>query len=201
MYEYRGDGWHVSAQSHGQMLLALYFRDLAGIEHPGPPDIAALAPRVKATAAGEVCGPPAAELRQEWHDWWRRVLLHDPDDDGLFSPPAFPGFADSPTLQRLLQAHYGIALSWSRARMAEYTEVSSEHHASGRRGLLEAMITDRALELERRPKPMELKLVELPLTEQRAWFVDPDTVILSQDLSRDADLYRSFLEPVIRFLL
>ncbi|MDN6201140.1 MAG: hypothetical protein L0I99_02920 [Micrococcaceae bacterium] len=201
MYEYRGDGWHVSAQSHGQMLLALYFRDLAGIEHPGPPDIAPLAPRVKATAAAEVCGPPAAELRQEWHDWGRRVLVQGPEDDGLFSPPAFPGFADSPTLQRLLQAHYGAALSWSRARMIEYTEVSAEHHGSGRRGLLEQMITDRAMELERRPKPMELKLVELPLSEPRAWFVDPDTVILSQDLARDADLYRSFLEPVIRFLL
>lgn len=201
MYEYRGDGWQVTAQSHGQMLLALYFRDLAGIEHPGPPDTAPLAPRVKATAAAEVSGPPAAELRQEWHDWWRRVLLHDPDDDELFCPPVFPGFADSPTLQHLLQAHYGAALSWSRARMDEYREVSSDHHASGRRSLLEEMIIDRARKLPRRPKPMELKLVELPLSEQRAWFVDPDTVILNQDLARDAELYRSFLEPVIRFLL
>lgn len=201
MYEYHGDGWRVSAQSHAPMLLALYFRDLAGIEHHGPPAIAALAPRVKPSAVGEASGPPAAELRQEWQDWWRRILLHDPHDDDLFSPPGFPGFADSPTLQRLLQAHYGTALSWSRVRMAEYNDISSEHHASGRRALLEAMITDRALELERRPKPMQLKLVELPLTEQRAWFVDPETVILSQELCRDEELYRSFLEPVIRFLL
>lgn len=85
--------------------------------------------------------------------------------------------------------------------MDEYREVSSDHHASGRRSLLEEMIIDRARKLPRRPKPMELKLVELPLSEQRAWFVDPDTVILNQDLARDAELYRSFLEPVIRFLL
>lgn len=201
MYEFRGDGWHVSAQSHGQMLLALYVRDLAGIEHPGAPEIAPLAPLVKPHAAGEASGYRTGELRQEWQDWWHRILNHDPGIEGMFSPPGFPYFDDSPTLQRILRAHYGSALSWSRERLAEYSRVSSDHHASGRRQLLEEMIADRALELERAPRPMHLKMVELPLAQRRAWFVEPDTVILSQDLPRDADLYRSFLEPVIRFLL
>jgi hypothetical protein len=183
------------------MLLALYVRDLAGIEHPGSPEIAPLAPVVKPHAAGEVSGYRAAELRQEWQDWWHRILHQDPAVDGMFSPPGFPYFADSPTLQRILRAHYGSALSWSRERQAEYTQVSSEHHASGRRRLLEEMIIERALELDRAPRTMHLKMVELPLAQRRAWFVDPDTVILSQDLPRDAELYRSFLEPVIRFLL
>lgn len=201
MYEFRGDGWHVSAQSHGQMLLALYVRDLAGIDHPGLPAIARLDPLVKPHAAAEVPGYRAAELRQEWQDWWHRILHLEGASEPVFSPPTFPYFNDSPTLQRLLRAHYGSALSWSRERMAEYSHVSSEHHASGRRRLLEEMITDRALELEREPRPMRLKMVELPLAQRRAWFVDPDTVILSQDLPRDPELYRSFLEPVIRFLL
>lgn len=201
MYEFHGEGWKVSAHTHGQMLLALYVRDLAGIEHTGSPEVAPLAPPVKPHAAAEVSGYRAAELRQEWQDWWHRIVRRDPTVDGTFSPPGFPYFADSPTLQRILRAHYGSALSWSRERQSEYTQVSSEHHASGRRRLLEEMLTERALELERAPRPMHLKMVELPLAERRAWFVDPDTVILSQDLPRDAELYRSFLEPVIRFLL
>ncbi|WP_372697995.1 hypothetical protein [Arthrobacter sp. JSM 101049] len=201
MYEFRGDGWHVSAQSHGQMLLALYVRDLAGIEHPGLPAIARLAPAVKPHAAAEFSGYHAAELRQEWQDWWHRILHHDEREETAFSPPGFAFFADSPTLQRLLRAHYGSALSWSRERLAEYSRVSAEHHATGRRRMLEQMITERALELEREPRPMQLKMVELPLAQRRAWFVDPGTVILSQDLPRDAELYRSFLEPVIRFML
>lgn len=201
MYEFRGEGWQVSARSHGQMLLALYMRDLAGIEHRGPPEIAPLAPMVKPHAAGEVSGYRAAELRQEWQDWWHRILRQDPADEAMFTPPGFPYFADSPTLQRILRAHYGAALSWSRERLAEYTQVSADHHASGRRRLLEEMIAARALELDREPRSLHLKMVELPLAQRRAWFVEPDTVILSQDLPRDADLYRSFLEPVIRFLL
>ncbi|WP_417233465.1 hypothetical protein [Arthrobacter sp.] len=201
MYEFRGEGWQVSAQSHGPMLLALYVRDLAGIEHRGAPEIAPLAPLVKPRAAAEVPEYRTAELRQEWQDWWHRILHGGPEVEAMFAPPGFPYFADSPTLQRLLRAHYGSALSWSRDRLAEYNQISSEHHASGRRRLLEEMIAERALELERDPRSMHLKLLELPLAERRAWFVDPDTVILSQDLSRDASLYRSFLEPVIRFLL
>lgn len=201
MYEFRGDGWQISAQSHLQMLLALYIRDLAGIDHPGLPVIARLAPAVKPHAAAEFSGYRAAELRQEWQDWWHRILHHDDDEETAFSPPGFPFFADSPTLQRLLRAHYGSALSWSRERLAEYSRVSAEHHAAGRRRMLEQMITERALELEREPRPMQLKMVELPLAQRRAWFVDPGTVILSQDLPRDAELYRSFLEPVIRFML
>lgn len=201
MYEFRGAGWQVSAHSHGQMLLALYVRDLAGIEHSGAPEIAPLAPPVKPHAAAEVSGYRTAELRQEWQDWWHRIVRDDPTVQDTFSPPEFPDFADSPTLQRILRAHYGSALSWSRERQAEYTQVSSEHRASGRRRVLEEMITERTLELDRAPHAMHLKLVELPLSQHRAWFVDPDTVILSQDLPRDAELYRSFLEPVIRFLL
>lgn len=47
---------------------------------------------------------------------------------------------------------------------------------------------------------LHLKLVELPLAEQRAWFIEPDTVIVSQDLMRDVALFRSYLEPIIAML-
>ncbi len=44
---------------------------------------------------------------------------------------------------------------------------------------------------------LHLKMVELPLAEPRAWFVEPDTVLLSQDLMLDAELFRSYLQPII----
>lgn len=201
MYKRAGDGWNISAGTHGQMLLALYFRDLAGIRHAGQPVLSPLSPPVKPAAAHEVYGHSGAELRQEWQQWWHRILRGDEGIEQGFSPPSFPAFNDSPTLQRLIQAHYGTALSWTRARQAEYDAISREHDARGRRAVLERMIRERGLELDREPKPLALTLLELPLAEPRAWFVDPGTVILSQDLPCDEELFRSFLQPVIELLL
>lgn len=213
MYERSGDGWRVSADTHEQVLLALYFRDLAGIPHADQPMLCPLSPPVRPVAAPEVPRHGAAELRQEWQQWWRRLLRHDlqehdggpaghprPGLDALLDPPRFPAFDDSPTLQRLMRAHYGAAFSWVEARLLEYGEVSREHTASGRRAALERLVQDRELESDLPAASISLNLVELPLAEPRAWFVEPRTVIMSQELPRHEELFRSYLQPIVGML-
>ncbi|MEE1620403.1 hypothetical protein ACQ7DA_04090 [Zafaria sp. J156] len=200
MYERSGNGWRVSAGTHGQMLVALYLRDLAGIDHPGLPVLSRLAPVVKPSAAAELAPHAAGELKQEWQGWWLRILQDDAGAEQLVAPPHFPAFADSPTLQRLLRAHYGTALTWARARMDEYRGLSREHTVSGRRRVLEQLVEERSLELDGAEQVVELRLVELPLAERRAWFVEPGTVLMSQELPLDETLFRSYLEPIVEFL-
>jgi len=226
-----GCGWQVSAGMHGQMLLALYLRDLARIDPVGHPVLCSLDPPVKPVAAAEIDPHAAAELRQEWQRWWHRLLRSNGHPDaaagtapvaavpapgmvgpgapgtgtaeelaGVLDPPVFGEFNDSPTLQRLLRAHYGAAFDWTQERLEEYRRTGAMPAAGGR-DLVERMIQDRELEVDRTAHPFTLTLLELPLAEPRAWFVEPATVILSQDLPRDERLFRSYLQPVVDLLV
>ncbi|MBB2996504.1 hypothetical protein [Paeniglutamicibacter cryotolerans] len=200
MYLTEGDGWLVSANTHREMLLALYIRDLAGIHPVGMPEISPLNPEVKPSAAYEAERHEPAELRQEWQSWWEAILAGTPDLEDS-EEPDFSCFDDSPTLQVLMRAHYGSAMSWAEDRIAEYEALSRRHASIGRRALLERIIDEQIMEMEREPRAFTLNLVELPLTEPRAWFVEPSLVILSQHLIEDPELFRSYLQPVIKFLI
>ncbi|GER21793.1 hypothetical protein NCCP1664_02900 [Zafaria cholistanensis] len=207
----QGCGWQVAAGMHGQMLLALYLRDLAQINPVGHPVLCPLDPPVKPAAAAEIGPHAAAELRQEWQRWWHRLLRSDgnlgssaaaqaQELAGALDAPAFGRFNDSPTLQHLLRAHYGAAFDWTRERLEEYRGNGAVPATRGR-DLVERMIQDRELEVDRAAPPFRLALLELPLAEPRAWFVEPATVILSRDLPRDEGLFRSYLQPVVDLLV
>ena len=190
-----GSGWKVSADIDKEMLLALYIRDLAAIEPLGASCLAPLSPRVKPAAARELDGNAAGELRQEWQSWWERILANGRPTIDIHVEPDFADFTDSPSLQHLLRAHYGNAYTWTQNRLGEY-QAYCQDNTKERLELL-AHIFDE-LELEgRNVEDLHLKLVELPLAERRAWFVEPDMVILSQELMRDATLFRSYLQPII----
>ncbi|RZU61001.1 hypothetical protein EV380_0556 [Zhihengliuella halotolerans] len=217
MFERSGPGWQVSARSHMSMLIALYLRDLAGIRRASPalcdspqtPMLSPLSPPVKPRAADEFSRAEFAELCQEWHQWWRRIVTRydadgSPDETetpepGLLGQPHFNAYRSSPSLQRLLRAHYGAATDWSHERRREYNALSREHAAAGRRQVLESLVEERSLESDPQDV-LTLNMIELPLAERRAWLVGDRTVILSQELVRDERLLRSYLEPMIRLI-
>ncbi|MBV1779541.1 hypothetical protein KRR55_10505 [Paeniglutamicibacter sp. ABSL32-1] len=193
-----GSGWKVSADIDKEMLLALYFRDLAAIEPVDAMFLAPLTPRVKPAAAREGAVIAAGELRQEWQSWWERILADDHPTIDIDAEPDFAGFSDSPSLQHLLRAHYGNAYTWTQNRLGEYREYCQDN-TKERLALLAHLFAERELE-GRNVDDLHLKLVELPLSERRAWFVEPNTVILSQELMRDATLFRSYLQPIIELM-
>ena len=43
-------------------------------------------------------------------------------------------------------------------------------------------------------------MVELPLRENRAWYVEPDMLILSEDLYDDEATFRSYVQPVVEII-
>ncbi|MDO5743633.1 MAG: hypothetical protein Q4P23_04125 [Micrococcaceae bacterium] len=198
MVQDSGSGWSVSADTHKEMLLALYIRDLAAIESCGSPSLAALSPKVKPVSAREMAGHSTGELRQEWQSWWERIISDTDSGIDIREEPDFSDFSDSPSLQHLLRAHYGSAYTWTQSRLGEYQDV-----CLGDSNELVAMVAQLLAERELEGtinRGFHLKLVELPLAERRAWFVEPDTVILSQELIRDATLFRSYLGPIVDLL-
>ncbi|WP_189349077.1 hypothetical protein [Zhihengliuella salsuginis] len=199
------------------MLIALYIRDLAGIRNATPalydtpqtPLLSPLNPPVKPRAADEISRAEFAELCQEWHQWWRRIVTrYDLDgspaesespEPGLLGQPHFSAYSSSPSLQRLIRAHYGAATDWAHERRREYNSLSREHVAAGRRQVVESLVEERSMETGPTSE-ITLNMIELPLAERRAWLVGERTVILSQELVHDERLLRSYLEPMIRFI-
>jgi hypothetical protein len=198
-----GPGWRVTADTSGHMLLALYLRDVADLEGAGSPAVSPVLPAVRTAdprqLTAHVGGPSA--LRGEWEEWWEDLVRERPGNATKLAPPSFPAFANSPALQRLLQAHFGAAMSWSRARMAEYGKLAQEREAKGKSELVHELVQDREMELGRAARSFELKLIELPLCEPRAWFVEPDRILMSQTLMDDESTFRSYVQPIVELMV
>jgi hypothetical protein len=203
MHHTGGPGWRITADTSGHMLLALYLRDVAGLAGAGWPAVSPVRPTVRTAdprqLTAKVGGPGA--LRTEWELWWQELVRDRPGNAAKLSPPSFPAFADRPALQRLLQAHFGAAMSWARARMAEYGQLAQEREANGTSGWIGELVQDREMELGRDARTFELKLIELPLCEPRAWFVEPDRVLISQSLMDDETAFRSYVQPIVELVV
>lgn len=60
---------------------------------------------------------------------------------------------------------------------------------------------DRLLEVGRAARNFELTIIELPLAEPRAWYLEPDKIIMSSALLSEPELFRSYVQPVIELLV
>ncbi|MBX7445313.1 MULTISPECIES: hypothetical protein [unclassified Arthrobacter] len=198
-----GSGWHITTDTSGPMMIALYVRDAAGLNGVGRPMLSHAAPKVRSAdhshLTADVGGLSA--LKTEWEAWWEQLLKAHPQTSPELSPPGFEAFGNSPALQRVLQAHFGSALTWARERRSEYAELEAERVATGTDQQLKDMVDDRLLEVGRDARDFTLTIIELPLDEQRAWYLEPDKIIMSQQLMGQPDLFRSYVQPVLEILV
>jgi len=63
------------------------------------------------------------------------------------------------------------------------------------------MVDDRLMEVGRDSRDFKLTIIELPLDEQRAWYLEPDKIIMSQKLMSQPELFRSYVQPVLEILV
>lgn len=201
MRETADPSWQINVDTSPAMLLALYLRDSAGLDGCGTPAISRAAPAVHRSdprqlvhAAGGVTA-----LRIEWETWWHQLVSNHSHVSA--SPPDFPEFDSLPALQLLAHAHYGAAMTWSGERRAEYVQLRQERVAAGRQLLFGGLVEERVLELGRDARGFTLKVVELPLSENRAWYVEPNKLIMSQGLHDDEPAFRSYVQPVVELLV
>ncbi|AXJ11544.1 hypothetical protein [Arthrobacter sp. PM3] len=203
MHHTGGPGWRITMDTSGPMLIALYVRDAAGLDTAGHPALCHVAPKIRAAdhahLISEVGGPAA--LKTEWEAWWEQLLKAHPEMSPELSPPGFGTFSNSPALRRVLQAHFGAALTWSRERLAEYGALEAEREANSANELLADMVEDRLLEVGRAAKDFSLTIIELPLAEPRAWYLEPDKIIMSHELLSQPELFRSYVQPVVDLLV
>ncbi|HEV7168117.1 MAG TPA: hypothetical protein VGN49_09120 [Micrococcaceae bacterium] len=203
MHHTGGPGWRITMDTSGPMLIALYLRDVAGLAGAGTPALCAAAPAVRPADPHQLVAHVGGieALRTEWEWWWDALQQHHPEMLPELSPPHFSAFSEGRALQRVLQAHFGAALTWARERQSEYRRLAAERETLGATDLLAELVQDREMELGRNARDFTLTILELPLAEPRAWFMEPSRLIMSQDLLDDPEIFRSYVQPVVELLV
>ena len=198
-----GSGWQITTDTSGPLMIALFVRDAAGLDGAGHPALSHASPKIRPAdhthLTAEVGGLSA--LKTEWEAWWEQLLKAHPQTSPELTPPEFEAFGNSPALQRVLQAHFGSALTWARERRSEYAQLEAERVASGSDQLLGDMVGDRLMEVGRKARDFNLTIIELPLDEQRAWYLEPDKILMSHELMSEPELFRSYVQPVVEILV
>lgn len=202
MHVNNAPSWRVSVGSSLSMCFALYLRDCAGLGAIGFPAVSPLKPPVRCTDPRQVVHAVGGvtALRVEWEAWWYELVAGRGEDRALPTPPDFPELDAMPALQRYTHAHYGTALTWTQESDEARRQRELARAADGTELGFGELVRERELELGRPARNFRLDVVELPLSETRAWFVEPDMLILSEDLKQDEAAFRSYVQPVVEFI-
>lgn len=203
MHHTGGPGWRITMDTCSPMMIALYIRDVAGLVGAGSPALSHVDPLIRAAdhsrLTSHLGGTDA--LRHQWEHWWSNIVAQTPHTEPALTPPDFPELSGMPALQRVVQAHFGAALTWAREQNRAYSMMVAERETLGGHKILADLVQNREMELGRSARDFTLTIVEMPLAEQRAWFIEPDRLIMSQHLLDDQQNFLSYVQPVVELLV
>lgn len=203
MHHTGGPGWRITMDTSTSLLIALYIRDVAGLAGAGNPALSHVAPQVRAADHSRLTAQLGGEeaLRAQWEAWFTVLLQQMPGLEIRITPPEFSEFSAMPALQRVVQAHYGAALAWSREQNRAYSLMAAQRETLGGHKILADLVQNREMELGRSARDFTLTIVEVPLAEDRAWFIEPDRLIMSNHLLDDQLNFTSYVQPVVELLV
>lgn len=194
--------WRVSVGSAPALCFALYLRDCAGLGTIGSPAVSPVRPAVHCTSPEQTVHAVGGltALRVEWEAWWYELAVGRLSSEQLPTAPDFPELGAMPALQRLTHAHYGAATAWVQDADVSWRRRTS-NRVRGRTTMnFGSLVREREFELGRAARKFNLEVLELPLSEPRAWFVEPSRLLASEDLFDDEALFRSYVQPVVEIL-
>lgn len=195
-------GPRVTVDTSQALLVALYLRDRAGLHGAGSPSLPPVVPAVPSLDVHRLItrGGRPAELRVEWEAWWHTLVRSRTEEAVLPLPPEFASLDGMAALTSLVRAHVGVAMEWAEERCAEYALLAGARGSSRTEDLMGRILQEHELELDRPLRAFTLELVELPLGVARAWWVDPDRMLICSSLMDDEHAFRTYVEPVVRML-
>ncbi len=192
--------WKVTIAEPEALRIALYVRDVAGLEPVTIPQIPPLDPpadvwpvwsrrpvEVPASRGVELLGGrniDVAIASGQWARWWRHALEVGTSAIDDFRPPAFPALVGVPDLRALMQRHFYNANLWSDG-LNDDPRVRAAQSAPSLG--LNAVIRDLPQTLGRKPRSFDLRISVIGVQTKRAWILGPDHILMTRHLIADRD--------------
>ncbi|MGO1725990.1 hypothetical protein [Glutamicibacter sp. BW77] len=197
VYYRRGNNWSLSINTNPNMLLALYLRDLGGIDPSEVGPNSALAPAVKARGQRQVA---PGQIKQEWSSWWDSLITREPttDTDPMDLLAAL-GDGCYPELAKLAHAHYGQATMFAHQHRENFSEQSKDY-IPARMDEVERILIDHGVEHAQDVKETQIHVIDIPLTEPRAWLIGGATIVASTSLLRDGRAFHGYIQPMVTII-
>ncbi|MGR6900105.1 MULTISPECIES: hypothetical protein [Glutamicibacter] len=199
MYFRQGNNWSIGVCANPQLLMALYLRELGGIN---PHE---LGPNCALEQRGRLrpLQPPAShgQIRQEWYSWWESLVK---DGRSLQNGHHVGGIPDLdaqgyPELAKLANAHYGQTTLFAHECLEDFV-LRSAQYVPKRMDEIEVLLADRGIEHLAGREAVHMQLVEVPLNEPRAWLMGQATVVASSSLMRDGKAFHGYIEPIVSII-
>lgn len=203
MHHTGGPGWRITVDSYEHLLVALYVCQAAGLLGVGTPALSPLTAHIRPAEHNNLLLEHGGleALRSEWDAWWAASIETLPRHLAPLVPPDFEAFAALPALRAVLQAHYGSALAWAKEQSANYQMLAGTRETLGGYKIIAELVQNREMELGRSARDFALTIAEIPLVDSRAWYVEPNKLLMSHTLLDNQEEFRSYVQPVINFLV
>jgi hypothetical protein len=196
--------WKISIDEPQVLQIALYIREVAGLETVTDPPIPPLDPSAAVwpawarkppeSAAPELSGIDGVAASTQWSRWWNHALDVGAPALRDLAHPSFKAFGHLPELRELLISHYPNALSWSTAS-GDDPRIKRDHLASGRRltGLMQSLERDAG----RHTRPFQLRITVIAVQSKHAWILDQEHLLVTHHLMRDDENLLDWLRSQI----
>ncbi|PQZ99274.1 hypothetical protein CQ017_06190 [Arthrobacter sp. MYb224] len=180
------------------MVLALYLRELGGLDPTEVGPNSGLAPGIKARGNRQVA---AGQIKQEWSSWWDSLISRNPTNDaeGTVDLLADLGAGCYPELAKLASAHYGQATLYAQQHRAKFSEQSKDYIPQ-RMDEVERILIDHGVEHAQEVEEMQIQVIDVPLTEPRAWLIGGATIVASTSLLRDGRAFHGYIQPMVTII-
>jgi hypothetical protein len=205
--------WKVTIAEPEALRIALYVRDVAGLEPSTAPEIPPLDPpadvwpvwsrrpvEVPASRGVKLLGGRDIDVEiasAQWSRWWRHALEVGPSAIDDLKPPAFLPLAGVPDLRALMQRHFYNANLWSDG-LNDDPRVKAAQSAPAMG--LNALIRELPDTLGRKPRPFDLRITVIGVQTKRAWVLAPNHILMTRHLIGDRDNAVDWLRLRIREL-
>ncbi len=198
MYFRRGNNWSLAVKTNQTMLMALYLRELGGV------DPAEAGPNSRlTTVVKNRNGADAAhgQFKQEWGAWWSALTT------GEIEPEAAPEKSlhehldqeGYPALAKLAKAHYGQATLFAQQHADDFVAKSVDY-VPRRLDELERILLDHGVDHDTSAPQQQIQVIDVPLDEPRAWLTGRATIVASTSLLQDAKAFHGFIQPMVTII-
>ena len=202
--------WKITITEPEALRIALYVRDVAGLEPITDPLIPPLDPptdvwpvwyrrpvEVPASGVVRLLGGRDVDLAiasGQWARWWRHALEVGTSAIDDLRPPGFFALSGVPDLRALMQRHYHNANLWSDG-VNDDPRIRRAHTAPGLG--LNTLVRELPTILGRRPQPFAIRITVIGVQSKHAWTLAPDHLLITRHLMADIDNALDWLRPRI----